>query len=401
MGLAAAMESLLALLFTILLARLLGPDEYGSLAALISAFLILAVAGTGLQATVAREIGWRRAGNPERPLASDIPTWPGSLVVAFLALIAISVALRDVIATVIGVDEEWAACITVPMAGLWLFISALRGSLLGVGAYRIAALSLIGEPAGWLCFGVAAVLLGFGVTGAILGIATAELALALVLQAVVRTYRNRTPAASPHGPPLRRLIRRAAVPMAALALFAALQNLDVIAVQHLASEADSSSYAAASIASKAVVWLAIGVGLYLLPEAARRTAEGFDGRPVLARALAVLFAAAAPMIIVYALAGRSLLEVVFGAELAGASNALALLGVAMTLLASTYLMVQYQLALDRKAFLLIVGAAAVIEPAVLSVAGADFVKIAVALISVQLAAASTLLVLVLRARRAL
>ena len=60
------------------------------------------------------------------------------------------------------------------------------------------------------------------------------------------------------------------MPVAALALIAVLQNIDVIVVAHSLSEDEASSYAVAAVAAKAMIWIAIGLGLYLLPEAARR-----------------------------------------------------------------------------------------------------------------------------------
>ena len=68
-GLAGAVmaSNLLALVFTIVFARLLGADGYGSLARLVSTFLILAVVGSALQITVAREVSQaiaRGAGQP-------------------------------------------------------------------------------------------------------------------------------------------------------------------------------------------------------------------------------------------------------------------------------------------------------------------------------------------------
>jgi O-antigen/teichoic acid export membrane protein len=385
LGLAAALDSLLALLFTVVLARLLGPDEYGSLAALVSAFLILAVGGTGLQATVAREIGWQSAAGTSPPSSSSVCRWSEVLALLALCLLVISVVFRDFTAAVIGVDQEWAACVIVPMAGLWLLISFQRGVLLGARGYRVVGLSMIGEPAGWLVLGGAAALAGFGVTGAILGIAVAEVMVALLLQFTLRgsTSIGRHGGAGRLDP--RHVLRSAAVPMVALVLFAFLQNVDVIAVKHLAAgEAAASSYAAASVAAKVVVWLAIGVGLYLLPEAARRVGEGLDGRGVLKRALGVLAAAAVPIILLYALAGRFLLETVFGSDLASAAGALSLLGVAMTLLAVTYLTVQYQLALRRRTFLFLLAAAALIEPVLLWIVGGQFVQIALALVGLQL-----------------
>ena len=79
-----------------------------------------------------------------------------------------------------------------------------------------------------------------------------------------------------------------------LFLLAALQNVDVIVVKHQIGADAAGSYAAAAVAAKAVVWVAIGIGLYLLPEATRRAAAGLDPRPVLLRALAILALVAAP-----------------------------------------------------------------------------------------------------------
>jgi O-antigen/teichoic acid export membrane protein len=396
LGLAAAVDALLILIFTIVLARLLGPDDYGSLAALISAFLILAVAGTGLQATVAREIGWQSAAGMPPPMSS-VRRWSRALALGVLGLLVFSVAFRHLLAVVIGVDQEWAACVTLFTAGVWLLISFQRGVLLGVRRYRIVGLSMIGEAGGWLILGGAAGFADLGVTGAILGIAAAEIIVALILQTTLggRSGIGLQPDAG--GLAFRRVLRSAAVPMVALVLFAFLQNVDVIAVKHLASgEAAASSYAAASVAAKVIIWIAIGVGLYLLPEAARRVGEGLDGRPILVRGLGILIAAAAPMILLYAVAGPFLLETVFGSELASASDALSLLGLAMTLLAVTYLTVQYQLALGRRAFLVLLGFAAMLEPGLLWLVGGEFVQIALALAGLQLVLALSLLGLSLR-----
>jgi O-antigen/teichoic acid export membrane protein len=396
LGLAAVADALLATIFTIVLARVLGPDEYGSLAALISAFLILAVGGTGLQTTVVREIGWlSAAGTP--PTRSSVRRWSGALALALVGLLVLSAASRDLLATIIGVDQEWAACVTVSMAGFWVLISFQRGVLLGARRYRTVGLSMIGEPAGWLLFGSAAAFAGLGVTGVILGIAVAEIMVAVLLQARLGRHTDIDLGPGARDLDFLHVLRGAAIPMTALVLFAFLQNVDVIAVKHLASrEAAASSYAAASMAAKVIIWLAIGVGLYVLPEAARRAAKGLDGRPVLERGLGVLLTAAAPMILLYAVAGRFLLETVFGSGLASAADALSLLGVAMTLLAVTYLTVQYELALRRKTFLFLLAPAALIEPVLLWLVGGQFIQIALALVGLQLILGSSLLALSLR-----
>src|SRR4030095_3627740 len=63
-GMAAATmaNNALALVFTVLFARLLGATDYGSLAALVSMFVILSVPGSAVQVAVAREIALGRLG---------------------------------------------------------------------------------------------------------------------------------------------------------------------------------------------------------------------------------------------------------------------------------------------------------------------------------------------------
>src|SRR5439155_7684677 len=126
-----------------------------------------------------------------------------------------------------------------------------------------------------------------------------------------------------------------------------------------ASKDAAGAYAAASVAAKVIVWVAIGLGVYLLPEAARRTRLGRDARPVLVRTLALIALVALPIVIVYALAADLLLGTVFGNDLKAASTALPWLALAMALLSSAYLAVQYLLALGRASFVwaLAVGAA--------------------------------------------
>ena len=88
----------------------------------------------------------------------------------------------------------------------------------------------------------------------------------------------------------------------------------------------AGAYAAAAVAAKAVVWVAIGIGLYLLPEATRAARHGLDPRPVLARALGVVAAVAVPMLIVYGLFPATVLRLAFGSETVVASDALFVLG---------------------------------------------------------------------------
>jgi O-antigen/teichoic acid export membrane protein len=239
-----------------------------------------------------------------------------------------------------------------------------------------------------------------GVTGAFLGttasIVAMVLALTIPLKRALADYEGAPQTVDGEEPHFRFLLKRAWVPLLAFALIAALQNIDIIYVKHAASESAASSYAAASVAAKAVIWVAIGLGLYLLPEAVRRTRVGQDARPVLARTLVLIACVALPMIAVYAVAGETVLAKAFGEDLTAASQALPLLAVAMSLLAWAYLSVQYLLALGRVSFVLLLGAAPPIEIALLVAVGAQLTSVAATIAALQLVLAPAVFAIVLR-----
>ena len=84
-GMAAATmaNNALAVVFTVLFARLLGAEDYGSLAALVSTFVILAVPGSALQVAVAREVALGRMA-----VAETLAVWRRRLLVGGAAVTA-------------------------------------------------------------------------------------------------------------------------------------------------------------------------------------------------------------------------------------------------------------------------------------------------------------------------
>ena len=390
MGVAVAISGLVSLIFSVVFVRLLGSADFGSLASLLSAWLILAIPGTALQTAVAREVSAAAADGQERELMTSVRGWVRTAALGSLAVTALAVLLRHQVADVLGVPEEWGAASTVPAAALWMLVSIQRGALQGVREYRTVGVSILCEAGGRLGLGLLFVALGGGVTGAFLGHAAAMLVIALFLERLIeRRVEERTAGRRP----LAEIVRLAAIPGLSLVLLSVLQNVDVIVVKNQVAPAAAGSYAVMSLVAKSIVWVAVGLGMYLLPETSRRAAAGEPTRRLLARTLGLTAAVALPVVAVYALAGPALLEIVFGREYEDARVVLTLLGLAMALLAFSYLAVQYLLALRRVRFLWLLAAVALLEPPVLVLAGERLTTIALALTALQLALCVPLLAL--------
>lgn len=397
LAIATMANNAIQLIFVIVFARLLGADGYGALAALVSAFLILMVTGQSVQAAAAREATLGAFGDLS-VLRLTLQRWARRLVGLTIVLLAVSILFRDPLATVCGVEEHpWAATAVLPAGALWMLLSLQRGALQGLHSYAPVGYSLVAEAAGRVICGLILVAAGAGVTGAFLGTPLAFAATAVYLGIVLSRRLGPAPATSQPTRRLRTLVVDNRLPIFGLLLLAVLQNVDVIVARHEFAGSTAGSYAAAAVAAKSVVWVAIGVGLQVLPEATRRAADGDDPRPVLLRALAVLAAVAGPALVLFALAPKLILRA-FGNETTVASDALPLLGLAMTLLAIAYLTVQYAFALGEWRFIWVLLPLALLEPPLLMMGDFDVTAFAGVVLALQFVAASLTLLIGLTTR---
>lgn len=386
---AAGVGNLLGLAFTVVIAHELGTTGYGSLAALVAAFLVVSIAGSALQITVARETSLEIE-HHDGGIVHNVHNWITRLLGLTLVAAAVGVVLRQPIADLIGVGgSPWAASAVLASGAAWLLLSTLRGTLQGLERFGWVAASIAGEAALRLLFAVVFVEAGWGVTGGFLGSGASVVAMAAILllpiTASLRAMAGsanaeRTASGASHD--LLSLAARSWPALIALTLVALLQNSDVIMVKRNATEAVAGAYAANSVAAKVIVWIAIGLGLWVVPETARRGA-GRAAIRVLTRVLALIAAAGAAMVVIYAVGGTELLKAGFGAEFDIEASSLPVLGAAMVLLSMSYIVCQHFLALGRRVFLGLLGVAVVVQIGLLTQVANSATKTADALLGVN------------------
>jgi O-antigen/teichoic acid export membrane protein len=398
MAIAASIGNVITLLLTIAFAHLLGASDYGSLVALISVFFIASIPGTAIQTVIAREVSAMAEREGEGGVAHHAHNWTLKIVAGTAILVVPSLLLRVPLAAILGVDQPWAAALILPTAGLWTLVALQRGVLQGLRSYNVVGASVIGEALARLVVGVILIELGLSVTGAFGGLTAALLILAIALG-------RRLPRPTPDvrglpiaraRTPLLRLLRNADTAVLAMGLLVVIQNLDVIVVKHTAPAHAAGVYASASITAKALVWIAVGISLYALPETSHRFLRGQDTRRLFRATLVLMGAIAAAALATFGVAARPLLEVLFGRPFGAGAPELLLLGTAMTAFAFTYLTVQYLVAVHETNFLWILVAAVIVEPLALAAFGSRLVALAAALLVLHVLLASLLLALALR-----
>ncbi|WP_157260921.1 lipopolysaccharide biosynthesis protein [Patulibacter minatonensis] len=390
---ASMLNNAIQLLFTVLLTRLLGKTGYASLAALVAAFLILQVSGQAMQAAAARAIvRWTQRGHHEP--YREVWGWTRQALLLSILALVLGCVFRQPLADLIGVGQHpWAAAV-LPVSGtLFLLVCLQRGALQGLGDFDAVGGSIVMEAVLRLGAAIVLVAIGMEVTGAFAAapIAFAVLALGMDRRLRAKHVNDEVVSDGEQPIPLWQLARWERTVIVSLLLVAIMQNVDTILAKRELDESVAGSYAAAAVAAKAVVWVAVGVALQLLPEATRRAVAGEDPHPVLKRAIAFLFLIGVPAILIFVAIPKFLLETAFGPEFGSASGALPLLGIAMLLLSITLMSVQYLSAIGRHRHLVPLLVLAVLEVGFLARHGWSATEFAtIVLVSQAVAAAVTL-----------
>ena len=386
-----------AVIATFAFGRMLGLREYGELNAILSTFLILNVPGAALQVATARDGAMGQLGDHGQ-FATTLRRWSISLFGLTIVVTVLSVIFRSALASAMGVTQVWAACAVPPTACVWVLLSIQRGALQAVRSYTAVGISMVTEQTARLVLGSILVVVGLGVTGAYLGTPMAMCVTSAALSAVLIRQLGK-PDLSKVRKTLRRFTWDARVPIAGLALIAVLTYIDPIFAQHRLPKDTAGAYSAASVAAKVVVYVAIVIGFQVVPEAARRHAEGLDARPVLFRALAIVGVIAVPCLIIYATIPEFLMKLAFGTANTEGANVLFELGLAMTLLSICYLNVQLLLALGEWKFLIGLAVVAIAEPVALTlfVHKGEIQTFAIIVLATQAVAAAGSLVMAYRA----
>jgi O-antigen/teichoic acid export membrane protein len=251
--------------FTVLAARILGPHEYGAVAALMATLLVTSVLPLGLQATGARRISAQPEHRAEIEHEVLRVGWLAAGALGLLLLV-----LSPVLERVLRLDSVLPA-ILVALASVPLTLMGAQSGILQ-GERRWPPLSAI-----YLALGIPRLVIGVGFvlwrptqTVAMLGIAVAAVAPAVVGWLALRR-RGREPAAAPapgaeRRHPTRDILGETAHNSQALLAFFALSNCDVVVARHALDNHLAGIYAAGLILSKAMMFLPQFVVVVAFPD---------------------------------------------------------------------------------------------------------------------------------------
>lgn len=344
--------------FNLLIARQLGPADYGEFGALMGllgiAIIPATVVGTVASRFVADLVGRHR-------LTALHAFWH-KLTRLTLGLAGIVVVIYATLVpwlkTFLHIDSTRLFGLFGVLIVGWMLMLLNRSFLLGTQRFVATAANSLVEPATKLTVGLGLILgLGLRVDGALLAVITST---AVAYLAVFVSFRPTLVAKLPTDE-LPSTRGYSLVTTASVILGALLTNVDIVLAKHYFDPITAGQYVALSTASKILIFLAGPAATATLPMVTHAVAEGRKHVALLVQAFAGTTTVALVVLAIFAIAPELTMRTLYGPAYVAVAPLLVRYGFAMLLYSLVTLWINYYLAVDERRFLLPLAAAVALE----------------------------------------
>jgi O-antigen/teichoic acid export membrane protein len=355
------MANVLAYAYQMLLSRVLSPGDYGAMVTLTSIFYVLAVFWRAAQAWVIDAIA-ENAGSHVGAICAIALRWllPGGVVV----VAAHWLASERVMEFLQLADRTPVIVLGVYVASSFLLPIAV-GLPLGLDRLHLASVVIVLEPVARLAVGLALILLGLGIDGALLGYTAGNVVpFAVTLLAIwpLLAWRaEKVPLAGRH----RGADRYALLALATNASLMAVASIDLVVVKHYFTEEVAGNYAVAfllariiSMSTFSLAWVVFARSATMRPDDPRRASLLVKGLLVTGAIVLLLTAA-------FFVAPALLTRLMAGSQYLTASSYVGLAGIEMAIFSLAYVQAYYLISIRKMQVIWPLGIATVLEIALL------------------------------------
>lgn len=336
--------------FTVLVARLLPPEEFATYAILYGAVILLAVPANVLRLAIVRLATENAGRSDENTISAELTALRRKLFAFVLAGGTVLLFLVTLSLFTVTGGANLSSFLLAGFAAIITFTLYLdRGFLQGGLRFSWVAITVVVEMVARIGF---LLLLALALNVGLVGTMAALLLGALLANAVSARMVERCaagategrPASSGQKSPAGRLLGYTSIMMAVYSGHTALYWLDLLAVQRLFPGEVAGQYAVLSFAGRIILFASLGITETLFTFANKAHWQQQAGESLLARALLLTAAVGLPILLLYAAAPGPVLEYVFGSSYAGLASSLWIMGLFMFLLSLAGVLIAYMLA---------------------------------------------------------
>ncbi len=350
-------------LYQVYMGRALGPEDYGVFGALFAIFYMIMVISQTLGTSATRfvsgfigegkQIGFFLSGSMKH------------MVVLGITVSAIFIALSSGLVSFLKLPDRGPVLVLAPILFLTWIAPIYSGALRGVKRFLALGFVNISSAFFKLGFGVLLVVLGFGVSGALLGVAAGMLISLLISIIFLRNYFRPN---NPHEPDFSFIsFYSYSLPvMIAMICFSVPANLDVVLAKYFFSNIEAGLYNSASVLGKIIFFFPAGIQAVMFPMIAEKHERGENTANILMKSLVYTALLSGSVAVIYLLFPQLVIKV-FGQGYAAALPLVAPYGFAMFFFSLTVIFMHYHLAIKNMRYVAIFAGLTILEVLLLSV----------------------------------
>ncbi len=345
-------------LFSIIMFKLLGPEEYGSLAALLAIFTIVGVPTVAIQTVTSRYVSLFRVKEQFGNINHFVKR--ANITILFYSLIVVVAffAISSKVADFLKLSSVTPVLLLSFAVVVAVIIPVNRGALQGLQLFRQFSLNLLIDSFLKLLLAVVLVVIGLGINGALGGIALAGVIAFLLAFAPLKFIRGKKKDTELNKPEVYRYLWP--VTLAVLSI-AVLTQIDIVLVKHYFPPLEAGYYAIASVLGKIALFLPSAIIFILFPKAVEEHATVGHSRSVLLRGLFATVVLSALVVTAYYLFPFFVVQILVGKQGFVAVPYIGPLSIAMGFLAITNVFVYYFLSQHNNRFLYFLMPATLLE----------------------------------------
>ena len=333
--------SFLGYLYHLAMGRLLVPSDYGIVASLLTVFLLLSVITTTILTVVMKYTAKYQAQN--RLAAINCISRRMGLYALILGGIVTGtfIICSRWLSNFLNIDSVFPI---LAISGVFIFVfttAVFRGILQGLQRFKALSATLVIEAGVKLLTGIALVLLGFYVLGAVAALVLAAAMGLLSARWFVRRWRQKNNVKGEAEIDLRGMLIYSIPVLVFLLITTLLYNVDMIMVKHYFAGVDAGYYAALSQLGKIIVFGTVAIAGVMFPMVAQKFEKREEFRGVLWRAIGIVSLLSIIAVAIYFLAPNFVIGLLYGSEYLSVASLLGYIAIFMGLYSIINVLVQF------------------------------------------------------------
>lgn len=345
-------------IYHLVLGRILGPEDYGILASLISISIILSIPTATISLISTKLASNAKVKKNYGQLHFLIRYLLKRLGLASIIFILIFSLLSPAIAAFLKIPTP-NLVIMIGLSMVFAFlIPVTEGTLKGLQLFKPLAINMSILPVVKTGLGIILVLMGFQIYGALGGFLAANIAVfafSFIPLRFLFKYKRKKRIKINH-------IFRYSIPvLAALFCFTLLYNLDIILVKHFFNEQDAGLYSALSKLGQIIFFGTGAIATVLFPMVSEKYKKGENTNHLLWQSLKIVSLASGFGVLLFFIFPKFFMSLLFGAAYLSVSPLVGLFALAMLFLALNNVFINFFLSIHKYKFIYIISFATILE----------------------------------------